>query len=258
MLINTEEEIIRRFSTTWAEKYWEKHLARYDTADPKSGLDFFFGGAFARTGGQQAGYHEHARNALQKCIEECGSFNELIQRQDAPDMVWKKFSAECRAAGIKSYEELNKPIVTSLVRLAQQIEDNNLFSFFGQEIRRSVPEAFKLLRDIKGIGDKIAAMLLRDIVALLNLEEEVPVQHQFLLQPIDRWVKAFTTYMWPNLKRPKEASNWLIALKIVDKCIEYSCSPCRFNQGVWMFGSSEVKRTKEVKEGLWIQKLLNE
>jgi hypothetical protein len=43
MPIDTEGEIIRRFSTTWAEKYWEKHLVRYNIADPKSGLDLFFG-----------------------------------------------------------------------------------------------------------------------------------------------------------------------------------------------------------------------
>jgi hypothetical protein len=254
---NDEGEIIRRFSTTWAEKYWEKHLARYNIADPKSGLDLFFGGAFARTGGQQARYGTYARNALQKCIEECGSFNELMQRQDAPDVVWEKFLAECDEAGIKPYVKLNKPIVTRLVEFAQQAENNNLFSFFGQKIRESAPEAFCLLRNIKGIGDKIAAMLLRDVVALLNLEKEVPVQHQFLLQPIDRWVREFATYMWPNLENPR-TPNWLIALRIVDKCIEYSCSPCRFNQGAWMFGSSEVKRTKEIKKGLWIQKLLNE
>jgi hypothetical protein len=200
MPIDTEGEIIRRFSTTWAEKYWEEHLARYNIADSKSGLDFFFGGAFARTGGQQARYGTHAHNALWECVEECGSFNEFIRRRDAPDMIWEKFLAECDEAGIKPYVKLNKPIVTSFVKFAQQAENNNLFSFFGQKIRESVLKAFCLLRTITGIGDKITAMLLRDVVVLLDLEEEVPVQHQFLLQPIDRWVREFAAYMWPERK----------------------------------------------------------
>jgi len=75
-----------------------------------------------------------------------------------------------------------------LVELAKMSyeESANLLLFFRSKIEKYVPDAFILLRKIKGIGDKIAAFILRDVVTVLSLEEKIPRQHQVFLQPVDR------------------------------------------------------------------------
>jgi len=144
------------------------------------------GKAFARAGGEQARYGEIACKALDACIEEYGSYEELLKQEDAPDIVWRRFVEGCKPKGVN--ERLNKGVVIGLVGLAKRSheESANLLLFFRSKIEKYVPDAFILLRKIKGIGDKIAAFILRDVVTVLSLEEKIPRQHQVFLQPVDR------------------------------------------------------------------------
>jgi hypothetical protein len=105
-----------------------------------------------------------------------------------------------------------------------------------------------LVRNIVGIGDKVASFIMRDIVTILNLEERIVSGHQILLQPVDRWIHGISSYVWNNLG--ERAPTWLIALTVVTKCREYGFSPARFNQGAWMYGSSIIVDTEKIPQGM--------
>lgn len=86
---------------------------------------------------------------------------------------------------------------------------------------------------IRQVGPKIAAFYLRDLVTLFGLEQYVPSDFQFCLQPIDVWVRrlAVSTGIVGE-----SASDQTIGQAIVMLCAKHGCSPLKFNQGAWYAG----------------------
>jgi hypothetical protein len=247
-----ERKYIEILSTEWAEKYQNDYKrgpseARHLLDDPQAGLQFFLESGFARAGGEQAGYAEIAKQALVKSIEYCGTYDELMHR-DSPQLVWNKFTQICDSRKIGYNEKLNEGVVKGLVKLARSSVSFNPFMNLASKMVENPADAFLLLRKIHGIGDKIASFILRDMAIILDVEGKIAPENQILLQPVDRWVEGIATFLWGDLK--ERAPSWFIALKIIVKCREYNCSPARFNQGAWKYGSDNIKNTKKIHQGM--------
>jgi len=255
MDISNQKHIMEWFADKWAALYQKEHdkspkAASVLLENAQAGLEYFLRDGFARAGGEQAGYGDIAVNALRNCVSSAGDYKTLILKENADQIVWTEFERFCMRKNRGINKRLNEGVVKGFVSLVKEFPkfDNNPFRYLAQKMENSMTEAFLTLRNIKGIGDKIATFLLRDIVCILNLETKVPIEHRIFLQPVDRWVKETALILWEDLM--ERVPSWVIALQIVDKCKEFGVSGVRFNQGAWKYGTKEVGEVKNLRSKL--------
>ncbi len=246
--------IVKSLSEGWAQKYQSAHergpsAAKGLLTDPRAGLSFILANGFARAGGEQAGYGSFAVQALIEVEKVQGSYEKFIELDNAPKVLWGKFVQLCNQKGIGVNQKNNEGVVKGSVKLAQVSIHHNPFEHIGLNIVSNTVDTFLLLRNMPGIGDKIASFITRDVVTILDVENKIAPENQVLIQPVDRWIKGFAGLFWEELKG--RAPSWLISLKIVAKCTEYGCSAARFNQGAWMFGSSVIEDTNQISEAVF-------
>lgn len=108
----------------------------------------------------------------------------------------------------------------------KQIEDNK------------TAELFCELKDIYGVGDKLASFYLRNLAALFFPEKEFQKDEMKYYLPIDTWIVQVLKHFknaekgYKNVSyNPDEAKNDMINL-----IQEYSLNPIAFNQGCWYVG----------------------
>ncbi|RMG67632.1 MAG: hypothetical protein D6715_04325 [Calditrichaeota bacterium] len=111
----------------------------------------------------------------------------------------------------------------------------NIVGYSVQKIRSGeIKEHYdELQRDIVQVGPKIAAFYLRDVVSLYQLENLVPEEFAFCLQPIDVWVRKLVKKIGMV---DNEASDDEVREAIITLCRDYKVSPTQFNQGAWYLG----------------------
>jgi hypothetical protein len=243
--------IVKTLSTAWAEKYQSVHqrgpsAAQELLSNPKSGLSFLLANGFARAGGEQAGYGSFAVQVLSETELFYGSYEKFIELPDATEILWRNFVQLCNNKRVGINKKNNEGVVKGCVGLAQNSIHHNPFERLGLTVVPKTVDTFLMLRNIRGMGDKIASFITRDIVTILNVEDKIAPENHLLLQPVDRWIKTFAGLFWTELR--DRAPSWLISLKIVAKCRECGCSAARFNQGAWMYGSSIIEDTNRVSE----------
>lgn len=246
------------------EYEWKEYEKRDELLkDPVKGLKFILWRAFARAGGQQAGYGEIAVKTLDDIVKEYGGLGEFFEKhgEEAPERFWERFVKAVNEKGKKVNEKADKSRIIKLIKLAQESPEHNLFKRISSMLEEgNLLGAFATLR----IGDKITPFILRDMVLILGIEDEIgrktPLAYQVFLQPIDIWVERIAKSIIKDFedieKLMKEDDKlegglkWIIAYRIIEKCREYGYSPLRFNQGAWVYGSSHIEEKKRVQECL--------
>ncbi len=115
-------------------------------------------------------------------------------------------------------------MVLHLLVLNSKLKGETLVDHFKLLIERgAIEEAYNELINITSIKDKIASLLLRDIVLLYDLENKVLEVDQVFIQPIDTWLNKISLAMMN--KKLKE-------LKI---------SAAKFNAGAWFYSKKILK-----------------
>lgn len=265
--MGNEKKIIAELAGRWADKYQDDHLRKREffkeilMNNPLKGCGYFLHHSFARAGAERARYGEKAANALENVSKQKG-YPDLMKRRDASEIVWNEFEALCKADNKEPNPNGNEGVIEGIISLAQQSEDSNPFKHLSNMMTGQFLEAYAKLWTIRGIGKKIAAMLLRDMVTILGMDDKsLPLHNQVFLQPIDRWVKEislvvfFDGWKLPDVEEVTK-HDWLIASVIVERCLTHGYSPARFNQGAWKYGSSEIKNVNKTPD--YIQKLNHE
>jgi len=100
-----------------------------------------------------------------------------------------------------------------------------------------VKVAHDKIKEINGIGSKIASLFLRDVATFYNV---FPSQDRHLLQPIDIWVRRIVKELGGPVLNPAEqnaetddaARRW-----IVGQSSKASIDPETVNQGMWYFAT---------------------
>ena len=197
--------IVKSLSKTWAQKYQSEHERRPSAAkglltNPQAGLSFILANSFARAGGEQAGYGSFAVQALIEVEKVQGSYEKFIQLPNAPEVLWENFIQLCTQKRVGINRKNNEGVVKGTVRLAQGSIHYNPFEYLGLNVVSNTVDTFLLLRNIPGIGDKIASFITRDVVTILDVENKISPENQVLIQPIDRWIKGFACLFWEELK----------------------------------------------------------
>lgn len=96
------------------------------------------------------------------------------------------------------------------------------------------------LDDIFSFGPKICSLILRDIVIIFNLEDNISDEEYYLLQPIDTWVFQISTKLDLIDNKDKSIDHIKHSKLICNKCLEYKINPIEFNQGVWYLGKHSL------------------
>jgi len=131
-------------------------------------------------------------------------------------------------------------MVLSSLDFISQLPSLNIVNYSVKRIRSGeVDEHYSELQrsqarnGIIQVGPKIASFYLRDVVSLYQLEDKVPDEFAFCLQPVDVWVRklAYKTGIVDSRASDKEIQEAVVAL-----CRGYGCSPLQFNQGAWYAG----------------------
>lgn len=206
--------------------------------------------AFARAGGEQAGYGNIAFSSIDALpLDEQGRIpgNEL----------WGEFRDRCERRGIGVNERVNKGVIVGLSDLATR--EGNPFLWMEKEVESSgrLSPVYEELLDIKGIGRKIATFIIRDVIWFLGLEDDVVSEDLKFLQPIDRWVRRVGEQMIPGLTGMNRDA---IATRLALECESRGISNAEFNQGAWYisrieFGGELERLEAELQSGLKNQAL---
>jgi len=106
------------------------------------------------------------------------------------------------------------------------------------------------IKEINGIGSKIASLFLRDVATFYNI---FPSKERHLLQPIDVWVRRIVRELGGPVTEPNEqdprvdeaARKW-----IVNESARASANPEAVNQGMWYFATQIVGSYHRLKNSI--------
>lgn len=234
---------------------FEQNQAAYSAMDSDwlQGLQFYLHGyAYERQGRSpeySAAAVEAVRQALRVDLKEPDS--------GFPLRAWNAFlrilrlSPDGRGANPRNNplfpkESTGKESVTSLILRLQGYEYNLIKTVLALLQGGTVKTAHTFLCQIRGTGNKINSLFLRDIVLIYDLPIE---QDDPLLQPVDIWVRRLTRLLMgvpADVTKNEEdhySSDTKIAAALIDLSKTAAVSPLSLNQGAWYLGA-QIAGTK--------------
>lgn len=246
-------DLILKASSVYTEFYLNRPENKQQFKGNFSALTNFLDSyAFVRAGPSEV-YSSIGVTAVRDVIS--GEFDDI--RDNWPDDVWNSCKDIRDQRHIQKLNDslfpLNPTISesgkTSILSLMHSGEIGTNIAIWCRDMIASgrTREAFDSLRMIRGVGDKIASLYLRDI-AYLSMDKDglEKIAAPDLLQPIDTWVSR-TTEIFAGEK------------KTVSKARKYAVNMCpsvlasvKFNMGAWVLGAEvagDVNILKSILEG---------
>lgn len=177
--------------------------------------------------------------------------------------AWKKYQeiAEKEFNGLK-INKRNNPLSPDggILRLlaSGDVTNNNLAAHVKDLLENGkTRNAYRLVKNVRGIGVKITPLYLRDIAHLGRIPES-KIKDEYLLQPIDTWLKQALSILFgidvPRKLKEKQET-------IVNLCEQANVSPIAFNEGAWVLGSQiagDYKTFKQIAEGQNVKSIIKE
>ncbi|MBL8048431.1 MAG: hypothetical protein JNJ45_07085 [Chthonomonas sp.] len=201
--------------------------------------------AFARRGKDRQPLSDAASGALKRAVEANGP-DALLKGEDG-EAVWDFFVEECAEQRIKPMEQLNRGVVQGMVELAQEVyrlpDQPSICTWIRVAIenRGELALLFERIVDIRGVGPKTASCFLRDVVAVFDLEEDIPNVDRLIMQPIDRWVRSITLRYAPDI-HDEDPVDWVLAGKAYRLARLAEVGGIDYNMGCTWFGLKQVRR----------------
>lgn len=208
-----------------------------------------------------ARYKEIAVKALRAVASDAGGFPALAARVEPGGSVLDEFNRRCAEGKVGRNERLNR-VLAGLTNFAAKKAEMSPVLYVRDKIAASgrVEPLFIELLSVIGVGQKIASIMLRDIVWLYDLESRILREDLLYFQPIDIWLRRVADWFWPGLgfakqavqeeKHNREVPPFVVAKRLAKLCYSTGISGPQFNQGAWYFCAREVK-----EEGLLGQRL---
>ncbi len=208
--------------------------------------------AFAKRGNDRAEYSGYALQALDKVLQgDKTNFSAFLSSGSAPEQLWNAFVEVCRENQRKVNEQLNRGLIEGLAGYAAQLyaddEIGNIWMDIQQAIVQSgrVEAIYEKITGIKGIGPKVGALVLRDMVALYDLESQIEPGDFHYLQPVDTWIRRIGPMLTDEIT--DKTADWVIAGKLSKLCRRNRVSGVRFNQGMQFLAIVEVRDLERLK-----------
>lgn len=224
-MTRTKAHRLVRWFARCGDRYVEAYLSHVDSrrlaVDKHYGLKlYFFMWAFERAGAPRA-YKIAAVKAVSS-LKSCQTLRALF----------KEF------CGGKRNEKANPALDPNIDR----IDIPHIVQLVG---RGELGEAVQNLK-LRGVGPKLGAFFLRDVVTLLKAEAMLGTNHEayVLCQPIDVWLRFAAKELCGSRHRGADLA---AARGIVQLSIEAGVSPLRVNQGIWYFSANAVADQKRLR-----------
>lgn len=182
--------------------------------------------------------------AMLKTFKDCGCTEiqiDKFERIYSNISGGKKFNE--RKLGRKHFESLSKFCREGGAgRLREKIEGNE------------IKEAYNLLKGIKGVGDKVAKFIVRDLLFFLtdwgykvrDLEKmDLKEDDLYLAIPVDSWVRRITLSI-PSMRQKvfeimqNENLDEFISKVISRMCLYLHVNPLRFDFGAYQIGKLKI------------------
>ena len=253
--------LLRALSGPWADRFIGEvllpqiaspiglenaHLAsiRERLTDPYHCLEVLFHHyAFARRGGDRVELSRLALEALHRtCTHEQIRF--FLSASDA-STLWESFCEVCEEHRHRPMDQLNKGLIIGLAELAQEIYRSDRTGSIVKWLIEGISESghlepqFMRLTDIAGVGPKLASTLIRDMVLLHHLEDEIDLGERIYLHPVDKWIRQLVPMISPDVSH--DSADWIIAGKLARCTRRAGVSGIRFNMGASFFGVRAVR-----------------
>lgn len=167
-------------------------------------------------------------------------------RQSTADDIWQYFTQLLNNRGLNPkmnplyprQSPREKPSIIEVVLSCRIVRQNLTFTtYFRNQINQNsnIQNAFNLVKSIRGVGNKIASLYLRDLVDVMNIILN-NVQNRYLLQPIDIWVERTVKILANNQgMNQNQIANWIVNISA-----RYNINPERVNMGMWFLDSNLV------------------
>ncbi len=204
------------------------------TLSPAQSLDIAYETTmFARQGGGM--YSEPARQALDIVTSNTDS-------KIPPDKMWNQFCQVCQDEFEYEINDMTKGPVIDLPEVLneQEQERKNFYAWIDSHIEAgTLSKVKKRLRDMYGVGMKIARLTLRQAVWALDRESDLREDELRYVHPIDGQVAAIIQAVWSDVDADPINNRDKWAHHLVSACSTAGVSNIEFNQGAW-YWSSEV------------------
>lgn len=208
--------------------------------------------AFAKRGNDRVEYSGFALRALDKVLGgDKANFSQFLALGNAPEQLWNAFVAVCQENQRKLNEQLNRGLIEGLAGYAARLYAEDGIGNIWMDIQQSIVQSGRVepihqkITEIKGIGPKVGALVLRDMVALYNLESTIEAGDYHYLQPIDTWIRRIGPLLSDEIE--EKTADWVIAGKLAKLCRRNRVSGVRFNQGVQYLAIVELRDLERLK-----------
>lgn len=211
--------------------------------------------AFAKRGNDRAEYSGYALQALDKVLQgDKANFGAFLASGNAPEQLWNAFVAVCQEHQRKINEQLNRGLIEGLAGYAAQLYADDEIGNIWMDIQQAIVQSGRVepihekITGIKGIGPKVGALVLRDMVALYDLESQIDASDFHYLQPVDTWIRRIGPMLSDEIT--DKTADWVIAGKLSKLCRRNRVSGVRFNQGVQYLAIVELRDLDRLKSHL--------
>lgn len=154
------------------------------------------------------------------------------------ELIWKDKPTRRKNLGLE--HDLDLRMVLNTLDFISKHERRNIYAYVLSRIRKVGVQSAgaELQTEIRGVGDKIAGLVIRDIL-LMNpeLHSELGIdddEYEFAF-PVDTWVEQMAAKLDCSARTPSE----------IKKCFVNSCRSCKINPllvaaGMWHLGSNSL------------------
>jgi len=229
------EEVVTKYGISPGR--WSPAEANNYLQNPREALALFLGHyAYERAGGDP-----NRPLMAERVVRESEKLD--------PETLWTKFQI---AMDHKSLDAERNPLAHNVPRpcvenqrcvLCALRKDDGTYDNIVAKINRHLENdeaitAHNFLKSIKGTGDKIASLFLRDMAIAYGI---FPKNFRVLLQPIDIWVRRIANFLITHQYDPEPITS---DLDIATWIVEHSGakSPENANFGMWFFGAEIIGR----------------
>lgn len=170
-------------------------------------------------------------------VKDLNFIKEVLEKQPivklllTPKEIELKWDNKVHSKKIWLGNDADIMMVLDVLKFISDDGRKNIYNYLRNKMVNSeIKSAYNELKGIRGISDKIASFMIRDI-GLMNSEIKIGDEDYKLAFPVDTWVIKISHKLGCSSEDIEEIKNYLI-----EKCRESDIGPLKVAAGLWFLG----------------------